>query len=155
MCVLVIVIFLICPIRRSTSDPDLHFVYFAITEISGSHTLNCLAFAHCDILLQRDELWVAQSLVNLYQINGFQCHRIADGALKMLTLKASLHSGSNCTFFHLVLSSPLDQKKLKILQLFFVRVADHRFKLEQKIGTESPCAGSIFFRSGPIPCLFS
>ncbi len=36
-------------------------------------------------------------------------------------------------------------KKLKILQLFIIRVADHRFKLEQKIGTESPCAGSILF----------
>ena len=47
-------------------------------------------------------------------------------------------------------------KKLKILQLFIIRVVDHRFKLEQKIaGTESPCAGSILFRSGPIPCLFS
>ena len=32
---------------------------------------------------------------------------------------------------------------------------DHRFKLGQKIGTESPCAGSILFRSVPIPCLFS
>ncbi len=30
---------------------------------------------------------------------------------------------------------------MKILQLFIIRVADHRFKLEQKIGTESPCAG--------------
>ena len=27
------------------------------------------------------------------------------------------------------------------------------FKLEQKIGTESPCAGSILFRSCPIPLL--
>jgi hypothetical protein len=44
------------------------------------------------------------------------------------------------TFFHLVLSAPLDQKKLKILQLFIIRVANHRFKLEQKIGTESPYA---------------
>ncbi len=41
-------------------------------------------------------------------------------------------------------------KKLKILQLFIIRVADHRFKLEQKIGTKSPCACSILFRSGPI-----
>ena len=40
-----------------------------------------------------------------------------------------------------------EQKKLKILQLFIIRIADHKFKLEQKIGTESPCAGSIFFRS--------
>ncbi len=29
-----------------------------------------------------------------------------------------------------------DRKKMKILQLFIIRVADHRFKLEQKIGTE-------------------
>ncbi len=35
-------------------------------------------------------------------------------------------------------------KKLKILQLFIIRVADHRFKLEQKFGIESPCAGSSF-----------
>ncbi len=31
-----------------------------------------------------------------------------------------------------------------------MRVVDHRFKLEQKIDTESPYAGSILFRSGPI-----
>ena len=37
------------------------------------------------------------------------------------------------TFFHLVSSARLDQKKLKILQLFIIRVANHRFKLEQKI----------------------
>ncbi len=43
-------------------------------------------------------------------------------------------------------------KRLKILQLSTMRVADHRFKLEQKIGTE---IGSILFRSGPIPYLFS
>ena len=53
--------------------------------------------------------------------------------------------GSDWTFFHLVLSALPDQKKLKILQLFIIRVADHMFKLEQKIGTESPCAGSILF----------
>ena len=29
----------------------------------------------------------------------------------------------------------------------------HRFKLKQKIGTESSCAGSILFRFDPIPCL--
>ncbi len=40
-------------------------------------------------------------------------------------------------------------------QLFIIRLADHRFKLEQKIGTESPCTGSILFRSGPIRRLFS
>ena len=34
-------------------------------------------------------------------------------------------------------------------------VVDHRFKLEQKIGTESPWAGSILLRSGPIPKLLS
>ena len=54
-----------------------------------------------------------------------------------------------------VLSAPPDRKKLKIMQLFIIRVADHGFKLEQKIGTESSCVGSILFRwSGPIPCLF-
>ncbi len=58
-------------------------------------------------------------------------------------------------FSHLVLSTPSDKKKLKILQLFIIRVADHRFKLEQKIGTDSPCTDSILFRSGPIRCLFS
>ncbi len=52
--------------------------------------------------------------------------------------------GSDWTFFHLVLSTPPDQNKLKMLQVFIIRVADHRIKLEQKIGTESPCAGSIF-----------
>ncbi len=71
------------------------------------------------------------------------------------TQENKLRIGSDWTFFHLVLSTPPDQKKLKILQHFIIRVADHRFKLEQKIGTESPCAGSILFRSGPIPCLFS
>ena len=55
-------------------------------------------------------------------------------------------------FFQLVLSAQLAQKKLKILQLFIIQVVDHRFNLEQKIGTKSPCAGSIC--SGPIPCLF-
>ena len=49
-----------------------------------------------------------------------------------------------------MLSTPPDQKKVKILQLFIIRVVDHRFKLEQKIGTESPCAGSILVRFGPI-----
>ncbi len=44
-------------------------------------------------------------------------------------------------------TSSAGPKKLKILQLFIIRVADHRFKLEQKIRTESPCAGSILFRS--------
>ncbi len=58
-------------------------------------------------------------------------------------------------FFRLVLSTPPDQKKLKILHLFIIWVTDHKFKLEQKIGTESPCVVSILFRSGPIPCLFS
>ncbi len=62
--------------------------------------------------------------------------------------------GSDWTFFHLVLSTPPDQKNLKILQLFIIRVADHRFKMEQKIGTKSPCAGSILLRSGPILCFF-
>ena len=74
------------------------------------------------------------------------------------SIKAGFHSvsiGSDWTFFQFVLSTPPDQKKFKILQLFIIRVADHRFKLEQKIGTESPCAGSILFRSGPTPCLFS
>ncbi len=78
-------------------------------------------------------------------------------------LKAGFHSGKYCkhpigsdwTFFHLVLDVSPDQKKLKILQLFIIRVADHRFKLEQKISTESLCAGSILFRFGPNPCLFS
>ncbi len=32
---------------------------------------------------------------------------------------------------------------MKILQLFINWVGDHRFKLEQKIGTESSCAGSV------------
>ena len=45
--------------------------------------------------------------------------------------------------------------KILIIQLFIIRVADHRFKLEQEIGTESPHAGLFLFRSGPIPCLFS
>ena len=62
---------------------------------------------------------------------------------------------SDRAFFYLVSSTPPDQTKLEILQLFIIRVADHRFKLEQKIGIESPRAGSILFRSGPIPCLFS
>ena len=61
---------------------------------------------------------------------------------------------SDWTFFHLVLPTLPDQQNLKILQLFTIQVADHRFKLEQKIGTESPCMGSILFRSGPIRCLF-
>ena len=39
--------------------------------------------------------------------------------------------GPDWTFFHLVLSAPSDQNKLKILQLFIIRVTDHRFKLEQ------------------------
>ena len=52
--------------------------------------------------------------------------------------------GSDWTFFHLVLSTPLDQKKLKILQLFIIRVADHRFKLEQNIGTESAWSGLTY-----------
>ena len=52
-----------------------------------------------------------------------------------------------------VLSAPPDQKQLKIFQLFIIRVADHRWT--QKIGTDSLCAGSILFRSGPIACLFS
>ncbi len=63
--------------------------------------------------------------------------------------------GWDWTFFHLVLFAPPDQKKLKILQLFIIRVADRRFKLEQNIGTEIPCAGSILFRGDPIWCLFS
>ena len=44
------------------------------------------------------------------------------------------------------------KNRLKILQFFIFRgaFADHRFKLEQKIGTESPCACSILFRSDPI-----
>ena len=36
---------------------------------------------------------------------------------------------SDWTFFHLVLSAPPDTKKLKILQLFIIWVADHRFKV--------------------------
>ncbi len=61
---------------------------------------------------------------------------------------------SDWTFFHhLVLSAPPDQKKLKIVQLFIIRVVNHRFKLEQKTGSESPCVGSILFQSDP--CLFS
>ena len=35
-----------------------------------------------------------------------------------------------------------------------IRVADHRFKLEQKIGTERICAASILFRSSLISCLW-
>ena len=57
--------------------------------------------------------------------------------------------GSDWSFFHLVLSAPPDKKKLKILQ--FIWVADHRFKLEQKIGTESPCEFSVVpIRSDPL-----
>ena len=41
-------------------------------------------------------------------------------------------------------------KRVENTSTFIVQVADHRFKLEQKIGTESPCAGSIFFRSDPM-----
>ncbi len=81
----------------------------------------------------------------------------AHGPLSM-SLKAGFHSGkigSDGTFFPLVLSTPPDQRVLKIFQLFIIQVADHRFKLEQKIGTESPCAGSNLFRYVPIPCLFS
>ena len=40
-----------------------------------------------------------------------------------------LSIGSDWTFFQLVSSTPPDQKN------------ESRFKLEQKIGTESPCAG--------------
>ncbi len=41
--------------------------------------------------------------------------------------------GSDRTgLFYLVLSALPDQKKLKILQLFIIRVADHMFKLGQK-----------------------
>ncbi len=32
-------------------------------------------------------------------------------------------------FFHLVLSTPPDQNKVKILQLFIIWVTDHRFKM--------------------------
>ncbi len=63
---------------------------------------------------------------------------------------------SDWTFFHLVLSATLDQKKLKILQLFIIRVADHRPKPKQKIGTKSPFAWLQFCSDPvPIPCLFS
>ncbi len=41
-------------------------------------------------------------------------------------------------------------KKVENTSTFIIQVADHGFKLEQKIGTESPCAGSILFRSGPM-----
>ncbi len=60
--------------------------------------------------------------------------------------------GSDRTLFHLVLSAPPDQKSRKYLNSLSW---DHRFKLEQKIGTKSPCAVLILFRSGPMPCLFS
>ncbi len=55
-----------------------------------------------------------------------------------------LNIESDWTFFHLVLSTPADYKKLKILQIFFIRVGDHRLKLEQKIGTENPMRGFNF-----------
>ena len=58
-------------------------------------------------------------------------------------------------FFPSCIIHTTGQKKLKILQLFIIWVADHRFKLEQKIGTDTQCAGSILFRSGPIRCLSS
>ncbi len=38
-------------------------------------------------------------------------------------------------------------KKLKILQLFMI---GSQVQLEQKSGNESPCAGSILFRSDPV-----
>ncbi len=45
----------------------------------------------------------------------------------------------------IIRSAGLKKFNLKILQLFIIRAEDHRFKLEQKIGTESPCADSILF----------
>ncbi len=51
------------------------------------------------------------------------------------------------TFFHLVLSTPPYQKVENTSTLYH-QVADHRFKLEQKIGTESPCAGLFFVPIG-------
>ena len=61
--------------------------------------------------------------------------------------------GSYWTFFHLVIIHTAGPEILKILQLFIIRVADHRFKLEQKIATESPCVGSIFFPIQSDPML--
>ena len=67
---------------------------------------------------------------------------------KFREYKTGFHRiGSDWTFYHLVIIHTTGPKKLKILQLFIIRVADHRFKLQQKIGIESPCAGSILLRS--------
>ncbi len=52
-------------------------------------------------------------------------------------------------FFPLVSSTPPDQKSRKY---FIIQVVDHRFKLEQRIGTESPMRGfnSVPIRSDPM-----
>jgi hypothetical protein len=59
-------------------------------------------------------------------------------------------------FSILYLSAPPDQKQLKILQLFIIRIVDHRFKLKQKNWYRKPMRGFDFvpLRSDPILVIF-
>jgi hypothetical protein len=66
--------------------------------------------------------------------------------LRPVSALRKIRIGSDWTFFHLALSTPLDHKKFKILQLFIIRVVDHRFKLVYR----KPMRGFNFV---PIPCL--
>ena len=60
--------------------------------------------------------------------------------------KTGTRCGTNCS----ISRQSTRNYATKILQLFTIWLENHRFKLEQKIGTESPCAGSILFRSDPM-----
>jgi hypothetical protein len=46
-------------------------------------------------------------------------------------------------------------KKLKIFQLFIIRLAKSPDQSEPKISTDGACADFVLFLSGPIRCLFS
>ncbi len=56
--------------------------------------------------------------------------------LRLVFTEENKH-GIGLDFFASCISRSAGQKKLKMLQRFIIRVADHRFKLEQKIGTEA------------------
>ncbi len=85
------------------------------------------------------------SIINFpYLYNGEGNSQKAEHLLRPVSTQENKHR-IGLAFFHLVLSAPPDQKQLKILQLFIIRAADHRFELEHKIATESPCGFNSVF----------
>ena len=83
-------------------------------------------------------------------------HRTDRDNLRLVSTQENRHRiGLDLCIIHTAGLKKVENTSTFYLILSYLILSGLGIKLEQKIGIESPCAGSILFRSGPIRCLFS